>query len=60
MKTIERKRYYQPVTKIIEIHPLPFLTQNSPSGDDDNTGTHTDGGLGAGHGSRSFIFEDEE
>jgi hypothetical protein len=51
MKTIEKKRYYQPVIHIIKLKPLTLMA-----------GTNTDTGEGGTevHTSRGFFFEDEE
>ena len=50
MKAIERKKYYQPAIRIIELRPIRLL---AGSGMDSDTGEHSSS-------SRSFVFEDEE
>ena len=54
MKTIERKRYYQPVIKIIKMKPLTLRQESM------NTDTGEGGGSTGGQQSRGFFFEDEE
>ena len=54
MKTIERKRYHQPVIRVIKINPIRLMA---------GTGDHgSDAGGGEVHTgpSRGFFFEDEE
>jgi hypothetical protein len=51
MKSIEKKRYHQPVIKMIKIHSLRPLAQ-SP-----DTGGSTGGQVNQ---TRGFVFEDEE
>ena len=49
MKAIERKKYYQPAIRIIELRPIRLLAGSM----DSDMGEHSSG-------SRSFVFEDEE
>ena len=53
MKAIERKRYHQPVIKVIKVKLIPLMDGSNG----DNTSTDTGGSINR---TRGFVFEDEE
>jgi hypothetical protein len=57
MKTIERKRYHQPVIRVIKINPIQVIAGTTIDSDSGNTGG---GGSTGNNNSRGFFFEDEE
>ena len=53
MKTIERKRYHQPVIRIIKLQPIrPLAGSPGNDGGDEASAPFNQ--------SRSFVFEDDE
>ena len=61
MKTIERKRYHQPVIRVIKINPIQVIAGTGDHSSEAGGGsTPTNPPSGNGSGSRGFFFEDDD
>jgi hypothetical protein len=57
MKTIERKRYHQPVIRVIKINPIRLMAGTGDHGSEAGGGSTNTSGNGY---SRGFFFEDDD